>query len=136
MPKITFTDDELKNRLLFEMYKEEDGPNGPGFTRFGGFFREEALMDARETRRLYGIFQHYNRLHGDRMRMSDYLTFLASLFREIEDQGRPAPENPCAEVPLRGGIGDRLNCNIRPPDEILPPLATEHPMFDTERYKK
>lgn len=101
MPKITFSDDELKNQLFFEISTQEDGSNGPGFTRFGGFFRSDALLRARDTRRLFGIFQHYNKILGDRMRMSDHLTFLASLFREIEDQENPIKrENPCGEIVL------------------------------------
>lgn len=121
MARLTFTEEELKKLLFCEMATDEDGPNGPGFTRFYGFFRQDALLRARDTRRLYGIFQHYNKVLGDRMKMSDYLTFLASLFREIEDQENPVKrDNPCAEVALP--MMDRTNLG----------LAEDHPVFNTE----
>ena len=110
MAKLTFSEEELKKLLFCEIVKQEDGPNGPGFTRFYGFFREEALLRARDTRRMVGHFEYFNRIHGDTMRMSDHLTFLASLFREIEDQDRPAQENPCAEVVLP--TMDRTNLRL------------------------
>jgi hypothetical protein len=82
--KTEFTENELKHHLFVQFVAHPDGPNGRR-TDFHGFFTDEALIRCRNVRNMFGP------MGGSSGRMSEYLFFLAELFRESENQALSAP---------------------------------------------
>lgn len=124
MAKTEFTEDELKNHLFVQFVKRPDGPLA-GRTDFHGFFTDTALIRCRNVRNIFGP------MDAKSGRMSDYLFFLAELFRESENQAMSAPvalENPCAEIPIEA----RQITNLKPPlDDHEAGCAINHPTPDS-----
>lgn len=84
MPKVTFSDEELKSPLFFNVTKYPDGPKR-GFTEFSGFITDDALIELR--------LDHIDRqVVGSPMRdTADILQSLEIIFRRWAQQHRPSP---------------------------------------------
>jgi hypothetical protein len=126
LAKTTFTDDELKLPMFFELVKRDDGPDRDRID-FHGFVTQEMILRARNARQSYSMVERYSRVTGLSIGESQHLMFLAMLFLEIEQQNGPMPDNPCAEVPLEA----RSFTNLREP----PPFKHEGD-WDPSKYKK
>ena len=95
MAKTTFTDEELKKPLFFEIIRYPEGPSGNPPVVFHGFYSEETLLRSRSARESITRVQMWR---NGVLKTSDYLYFLAQMFAEIESQNLPASDNPCSEV--------------------------------------
>ena len=121
MAHTKFTDDELKQRLFFELVKYPDGASHQR-TEFHGFFTDEVLMDCRITRQSWRMVENWHQRNDKPMPLSQYLYMLAGMFAEIETRAEKR-DNPCAEVVLP--TMDRMNLQASGDDRWLKcPAAT------------